>query len=59
MDCRIDREIEYLTVFAFSSENWKRPSEEVSGLMSLVLVAVSIEMMLRGVRTFVKQLAGA
>jgi undecaprenyl diphosphate synthase len=28
-------------VFAFSSENWKRPSEEVSGLMGLVLVAVS------------------
>jgi undecaprenyl diphosphate synthase len=36
-----DRGIEYLTVFAFSSENWKRPTEEVSGLMSLVLVAVS------------------
>ena len=36
-----DRGIEYLTVFAFSSENWKRPSEEVSGLMGLVLVAVS------------------
>lgn len=36
-----DRGIEYLTVFAFSSENWKRPSEEVSSLMSLVLVAVS------------------
>jgi undecaprenyl diphosphate synthase len=36
-----DRGIEYLTVFAFSSENWKRPSEEVSGLMQLVLVAVS------------------
>jgi undecaprenyl diphosphate synthase len=36
-----DRGIEYLTVFAFSSENWKRPSEEVSGLMNLVLVAVS------------------
>ena len=36
-----DRGIEYLTVFAFSSENWKRPNEEVSGLMSLVLVAVS------------------
>jgi undecaprenyl diphosphate synthase len=30
-----------LTVFAFSSENWKRPTDEVSGLMSLVLVAVS------------------
>ncbi|WP_157265064.1 polyprenyl diphosphate synthase [Azohydromonas aeria] len=36
-----DRGIEYLTVFAFSSENWKRPSDEVSGLMNLVLVAVS------------------
>ena len=36
-----DRGVEYLTVFAFSSENWKRPSEEVSGLMSLVLAAVS------------------
>jgi undecaprenyl diphosphate synthase len=36
-----DRGIEYLTVFAFSSENWKRPTEEVSGLMGLVLVAVS------------------
>ncbi len=37
----IDREVEFLTVFAFSSENWKRPSDEVSGLMGLVLAAVS------------------
>ena len=36
-----DRGVEYLTVFAFSSENWKRPTDEVSGLMGLVLVAVS------------------
>ncbi len=36
-----DRGIPYLTVFAFSSENWKRPEEEVSGLMSLLLVALS------------------
>jgi undecaprenyl diphosphate synthase len=36
-----ERGIEYLSVFAFSSENWKRPSDEVSGLMNLVLVAVS------------------
>ncbi|CAN5536979.1 polyprenyl diphosphate synthase [soil metagenome] len=36
-----DRGVEFITVFAFSSENWKRPTEEVSGLMSLVLVAVS------------------
>ncbi|WP_282823653.1 polyprenyl diphosphate synthase [Pelomonas sp. V22] len=37
----IDRDIEYLTVFAFSSENWKRSTDEVSGLMGLVLAAVS------------------
>ena len=36
-----DRGIEYLTVFAFSSENWKRPREEVSGLMELMLFAAS------------------
>ncbi|HEY1393890.1 MAG TPA: polyprenyl diphosphate synthase [Methylibium sp.] len=36
-----DRGVEYLTVFAFSSENWKRPEDEVSGLMGLVLVAVA------------------
>ena len=35
------RGIDFLTVFAFSSENWKRPEEEVSGLMSLLLVALS------------------
>lgn len=27
--------IQYLSVYAFSTENWKRASEEVSGLMSL------------------------
>lgn len=36
-----DRGVEFLTVFAFSSENWKRPEEEVSFLLGLVLVAVS------------------
>ena len=25
------RGIDYLTIYAFSSENWKRPDEEVSG----------------------------
>jgi undecaprenyl diphosphate synthase len=34
--CR-DLGVEYLTVFAFSSENWRRPAEEVSFLMSLFL----------------------
>ncbi|MBQ0930884.1 di-trans,poly-cis-decaprenylcistransferase [Ideonella sp. 4Y16] len=35
------RGVEYLTVYAFSSENWKRPEDEVSGLMNLVLVGVA------------------
>lgn len=30
-----DRGIKYLTVYAFSTENWKRPREEVDGLMKL------------------------
>ena len=29
--------VEYLTLFAFSSENWRRPAEEVSFLMQLFL----------------------
>lgn len=33
----VRREIEYLTLFAFSSENWMRPSREVQGLMALFL----------------------
>ena len=32
----IDQKIEWLTVFAFSSENWQRPATEVIGLMSLM-----------------------
>ena len=28
--------IEYLTVYAFSTENWKRPEDEVSGIMKLL-----------------------
>lgn len=35
--------IEYLTLFAFSSENWKRPQEEVSALMSLFMSALEAE----------------
>ena len=35
--------IEYLTLFAFSSENWRRPEEEVGMLMSLFLEALRRE----------------
>jgi undecaprenyl diphosphate synthase len=37
------RGIEYLTVFAFSSENWRRPEEEVSLLMKLFVTALERE----------------
>ncbi|MGN6390537.1 MAG: polyprenyl diphosphate synthase [Burkholderiaceae bacterium] len=37
------RGIEYLTLFAFSSENWRRPPEEVSVLMHLFLTALERE----------------
>ena len=39
----IDRGIAVLTVFAFSSENWNRPSDEVSGLMELMVMSLSRE----------------
>jgi undecaprenyl diphosphate synthase len=38
-----DRGVAVLTVFAFSSENWNRPVEEVSGLMELLALALSKE----------------
>ncbi|MFY8043510.1 MAG: polyprenyl diphosphate synthase, partial [Rhodoferax sp.] len=37
------RQIAVLTVFAFSSENWSRPEEEVSGLMDLLAGALARE----------------
>ena len=33
-----ERGVSVLTVFAFSSENWNRPQEEVSGLMELLVM---------------------
>ncbi len=35
--------VKVLTVFAFSSENWNRPADEVSGLMELLALALSRE----------------
>ncbi len=39
----LERGIEYLTLFAFSSENWRRPEEEVSLLMQLFVRALKKE----------------
>ena len=38
-----ERGVRVLTVFAFSSENWNRPPEEVSGLMELLALALGRE----------------
>jgi undecaprenyl diphosphate synthase len=38
-----ERGIEYLTLFAFSSENWRRPADEVSTLMKLFVSALRRE----------------
>jgi undecaprenyl diphosphate synthase len=35
--------VKVLTVFAFSSENWNRPADEVSGLMELLAMALARE----------------
>lgn len=37
IDACIERGVGVLTVFAFSTENWNRPQEEVSGLMRLLI----------------------
>ena len=39
----LERGVHYLTLFAFSSENWRRPQEEVSLLMQLFVKALEQE----------------
>jgi undecaprenyl diphosphate synthase len=39
----VKRGVEYLTLFAFSSENWRRPTDEVTFLMQLFVAALEQE----------------
>jgi len=39
----LEQNIEFLTLFAFSSENWQRPVDEVTYLMELFAVALESE----------------
>lgn len=39
----VERGIKYLSLFAFSTENWNRPVEEVEGLMRMMIKAISNE----------------
>lgn len=53
VDAAIDAGVRWLTLYAFSSENWRRPQEEVVGLMRLLhqgLEQHMDEMIARGVR---------
>lgn len=43
IECCVEQGVEALTLFAFSSENWKRPAVEVSGLMQLFMLALKNE----------------
>ncbi|HXV73286.1 MAG TPA: isoprenyl transferase [Sphingomonadales bacterium] len=40
----LERGIAYLTLYAFSSENWKRPPEEVNSLMGLLRLYLNAEL---------------
>ena len=39
-EAAVEQGVEWLTLFAFSSENWQRPAEEVGALMELFLGAL-------------------
>ncbi len=41
MDACFEQDVKYVSIYAFSSENWKRDAKEVSGLMKLALQAIS------------------
>lgn len=43
VEAAAERGVSHLTLFAFSSENWRRPEEEVSSLMSLFVEALRRE----------------
>ncbi|MEO6846682.1 MAG: isoprenyl transferase [Chthoniobacterales bacterium] len=49
----IDEGVEYLTLYAFSTENWKRPAGEIEGLMELLQIFLkqeTEEMIREGIR---------
>lgn len=43
VESAIDSGVEYLTIYAFSTENWGRPQSEVNALMELVVESVKSE----------------
>lgn len=43
VEAAVDAGVKYLTLYTFSTENWNRPAEEVTGLMALIIKAVKEE----------------
>ena len=44
VEASIEAGVKYMSVFAFSEENWNRPQEEVTALMGLMVKAMAAEM---------------
>ena len=44
VEAALEAGVKYLSVFAFSEENWNRPQEEVTALMGLMVKAMAAEM---------------
>ena len=40
----VDLKVKFLTLYAFSTENWNRPKEEVEGLMNLLVMSLANEL---------------
>ncbi len=43
IECAAEMGVKYLTLYAFSTENWSRPKDEVMGLMELLVVTINKE----------------
>ena len=44
VEAAVETGVKYLSIYAFSEENWNRPQEEVDGLMGLMVKAMAAEM---------------
>lgn len=44
IETAIELEVSYLTLYAFSTENWNRPQQEVDGLMNLLVQSLTNEL---------------
>ena len=44
VEAAVETGVKYLSIFAFSEENWKRPEDEVVALMGLMVKAMAAEM---------------